>query len=246
MSDPYHAQTLLAKMKQDLPNHKHAYIGTFSSTWCTVSGPPSVLTRLWRSSKLIGEASRLELPAHAAVHSTHLPCLDVHKILASSAMFLTTPVPANVRILSPCNGEPYRFSNLRDLLLAIIQDVSQNQMDLVQTFRKAASGFTGGMDVHLMLIGPTAHSSSTQAALHENNLTVILANPTEDLVPHISTRDGSGLIAVVGMSGRFPGSENIQAFWESLQLGQDFHCDVRNFPWNPRQPCSYADFSPDT
>ena len=216
-------------MKQDLPNHKHAYISTFSSTWCTVSGPPSVLTRLWRSSTPIGEASRLELPAHAAVHSSHLPCLDIPKILASSAMFLTTPVPANVRVLSPCNGEPYRFSNLRDLLTAIIQDVSQNQMDLVKTFRKVASGSKGGRNVHLMVVGPTAHASSVQAALEENNLTVNLANATEDSVPHISTRDGSGLIAVVGMSGRFPGSESIQAFWESLQLGQDLHSEVNSF-----------------
>ena len=233
-------------MKQDLPSHKHAYISSFSSTWCTVSGPPSVLTRLWRSSTPIGQASRLELPAHAAVHSTHLPCLDVHKILASSAMFLTTPVSANVRILSPCNGEPYSFSNLRDLLLAIIQDVSQNQMDLVQTFRNAVSGFKGGRNVHLMVIGPTAHASSVQAALEERNLDVSLSNPTEDLVSHISTRDGSGLIAVVGMSGRFPGSESIQAFWKSLQLGQDLHCEVSSSQWNLCQLSSHTDFSPDT
>ena len=233
-------------MKQDLPSHKRAYISTFSSTWCTISGPPSVLTRLWRSSTPIGQASRLELPAHAAVHSSHLPPLDVQKIFASSTLFSTTPVSAEVRILSPCNGEPYSFSNLRDLLLAIIKDIAHNHMDLIQTFGKAASGFASVRNVHLMVIGPTAHASSLQAALEENKLNVNVVTSTEDLVPHISTRDGSGLVAVVGMSGRFPGSESIQEFWESLQLGQDFHCEVSNSRWNPCQPSFHVNFSPDT
>ena len=233
-------------MKQDLPIHKHAYISTLSSTWCTVSGPPSVLTQLWRSSTPIGQASRLELPVGAAVHSTHLPCLDVDKILASSTMFLTIPISAKVRILSPCHGEPYSFSNLRDLLLAIIQDISHNHMDLVQTFQKAAGGFSGVKNVHLMVIGPTAHASSVQAALEDNELNVDMANITEDLVPHTPTRDGSGLIAVVGMSGRFPGSESIQAFWESLQRGQDFHCEVSGLQWSPFPPSPRIYFSPDT
>ena len=213
-------------MKQNLPSHKHAYISAFSSTWCTVSGPPSVLTRLWCSSNAIGQAPRLGLPADAAVHSPHLPFLDTDKIFAQSAMFLTTPVPDRVRIISPYDGEPYSSSNLRDLLLAMIQDISYNHMDLVQTFQKAASGFRGVKDVDLMVIGPTAHASSVQTALEENGLNVNVTNSIEDLVSHVSKRDGSGLIAVVGMSGRFPGSENIQAFWESLQLGQDFHCEV--------------------
>ena len=161
-------------------------------------------------------------------------------------MFLTTPIPAKVRILSPCSGEPYSFSNLHDLLLAIIQDISQNHMDLIQTFQKAASGFRGFRNVHLMVIGPTAHANSIQAALEENKLNVIVATSPEDLVPHISTRDGSGLVAVVGMSGRFPGSESIQAFWESLQRGQDFNCEVSDLQWSTCQPSSHIDFSPDT
>lgn len=215
-------------MKQNLPSHKYAYISAFSSTWCTVSGPPSVLTRLWCSSTPIGQASRRELPANAAVHSPHLPCLDTDKILASSAMFLTTPVSARARILSPCNGELYSSSNLRDLLLAMIQDISHNYMDLMQTFQKAASGFRSVRNVDLMVIGPTAHASSVQAALEENKLNVNVTNSIENSVSHVSTRNGSGLVAVVGMSGRFPGSESIQAFWESLELGQDFHCEVSN------------------
>ena len=205
-----------------------------------------MLTRLWCSSTAIGQAPRLELPINAAVHSAHLPCLDIDKVLASSAMFLTIPIPARVRIVSPCNGEPYTSSNMRDFLLAMVQDISHNHMDLVQTFQKIGSGFQSVGHVDLMVIGPTAHATSVKTALEENKQTVNMADSIEDLAPHVSKRDGSGLIAVLGFSGRFPGSESIQAFWESLQLGQDFHCEVSNLWSIPSQPSSYIDFSPGT
>ena len=255
LDDYNHAQAIkvpnsftrpLADMKQNLPSHKYAYISAFSSTWCTISGPPSVLKRLWSSSPPIGQAPRIELPADAAVHSTHLPGLDTDMILSSSAMFLTTPISATVRILSPCDGEPYKFSNVGDLLHAMIQDISQNPMDLLQTFQKCAGGFRGVKNVELMVIGPTAHASSVQAALEENKLDVKVTNTRENLVSHVPTRDGSGLVAVVGMSGRFPGSESIQAFWESLQLGQDFHREVSKLRSAPYQPSFHIDSSLDT
>ena len=239
-------QSLLADVGQNLPSHKCVYISAISSSWFTLSGPPSVLARLWRSSSAIGQASRLELPADAAVHSPHLPCLDTDKILTSSAMFLATPISSKVQILSPCNGEPYTFSNLRDLLLAMIQDISQNHMDLVQTFQKAASGCRGARHVEMTVIGPTAHAKSVQAALEESKLNVIVTDSSEDSVSHVSTRDGSGLVAVVGMSGRFPGSESIQAFWESLKLGQDFHTEVSYLRSIPCEPSCYIESSPDT
>ena len=230
-------------MKKNLPRHKHAYIGAFSTAWCTVSGPPSVLTRLWSTSTLIGQASRLELPADAAVHAAHLPCLDTDRILASPDWFLKTPVNAKVKVLSPSNGEPYTASNLGSLILAMVQDISHNHMDLVQTFQKAARGIRGVRNVNLMVIGPTAHANPLQAALEKHKLKVSVISSLQDVVQHETARDGSGLIAVVGMSGRFPGSENIQEFWESLQRGQDFHCKVSALQWISHQLPSCINFS---
>ena len=174
----------------------------------------------------MGQASRRELPVDGAIHATHLPSLDTDKILALSPMFLKAPISARVPILSPYDGEPYNFSNVHDLLLAIIQDISHNYMDLMQTYQKAASGFLSVRSVDLYVIGPTAHASSVQAALEKSKLNVNVINSIRNLGPHVSTRNGSGHVAVVGMSGRFPGSESVQAFWESLQLGQDYHREV--------------------
>ena len=80
--------------------------------------------------------------------------------------------------------------------------------------------------MEMTVVGPTAHAKSVQTALEEKNVSVSVTDLLPDSNSHVSTRDGSGLIAVVGMSGRFPGSESLQAFWESLKLGQDFHSEV--------------------
>lgn len=205
-----------------------------------------MLTRLWSSSIPVGQASRIELPADAAVHSAHLPSLNTDKILASSAISLTCPISLMVQLLSPFNGEPYNFSILRDLLHAIIRDISQNHMNLLQTFRKSASKFSGTRNVELTVIGPTAHVSSVQAALEENRLNVKLTNSIEHPVSYAPTRDGSGLVAVVSMSGRFPSSKSIQAFWESLQTSQDFHREVSNLQSISYQLSIRVDFSSDT
>ncbi|QYT02645.1 Polyketide synthase [Trichoderma simmonsii] len=39
-------------------------------------------------------------------------------------------------------------------------------------------------------------------------------------------RDGSDLVAVVGMSSRLPGSEDIDSFWENLQAGLQFESEI--------------------
>ena len=47
--------------------------------------------------------------------------------------------------------------------------------------------------------------------------------------PAASTHDargGSDLVAIVGMSGRFPGSENIEEFWNLLQSGATTHEEI--------------------
>jgi hypothetical protein len=36
----------------------------------------------------------------------------------------------------------------------------------------------------------------------------------------------SNLIAITGMSGRFPGAENLDQFWESLQAGENLYKEV--------------------
>ena len=61
-----------------------------------------------------------------------------------------------------------------------------------------------------------------QIALEEASLEVrLVTEPPTNKAPTFDVE--SEKVAIIGMSGRFPGSENIHEFFESLQKGADFH-----------------------
>ena len=207
--------------KQNLPDHSRAFIGVASKTWNTIFGPPSTLDKLWIHSPQLGLAPKLKLNAYSAVHAAHLPMLDMDRIVGESAM-LMTPLTKKVRIVSSSTCAPFVASDLGTLLYEMILDVAQNTLRLTDTVQTIVSDLRKVGEVDLVVLGPTAHTSLVQGALREKYINVNLISEPEAPVSTQDLRGGSDLIAVVGMSRRFPGSENVYDFWESIQKGTDF------------------------
>ena len=200
-------------------------MGVSSRTWTTVFGPPSVLAKLWSYSPELGLAPKLKLAANAAVHAAHLPMLDMEQVIGQSVL-LKTPVPAKARIVSSSTGLPYEASDLGALLHQMILDITQNTLRLTDTVQSIVSELKGKGGVDLIVVGPTAHTKLVQGALQDANIKVNLILHAEALAPERDLRGGCDLVAIVGMSGRFPGSENVEEFWDTLQNGQVFHKKV--------------------
>ena len=210
---------------QNLPVHRQAYVGVVSRTWTTIFGPPSVLSRLWLFSPELGLAPKLKLAAGAAVHAAHLPELDMKKILGSSAL-LDAPILSEAQIISSSTGKSFVAPDLRNLLYQMILDITQNTLQLTKTVQAVVSDLQGKGDVELIVVGPTAHTNLVQSAFQDANIKVILTRQAKASPLANNIRDGSDQVAIVGMSGRFPGSENVQEFWETLQKGLDLHKKV--------------------
>ena len=136
---------------------------------------------------------------------------------------LTTPLTSKVRIVSSSTCAPFVASDLGTLLYEMILDVAQNTLRLTDTVQTIVSDLRRIGDVDLVVLGPTAHTSLVQGALREKYINVNLISEPEAPVATQDLRGGSDLIAIVGMSGRFPGSDNIYDFWDTLQKGKDFH-----------------------
>ena len=208
---------------QQVPSHRHVCLGVTSQTWTTVFGPPSILAKLWTFSPELGLAPKLKLAAGAAVHASHLPMLDMDKIIGNSPL-LSTRYPTEARIISSSTSLPYVATDLRTLLYGMIPDITQNTLRLTSTVEALVSDISGnGGDVDLMVVGPTAHTRLVQGALQEADIKVNLILRAEVMPPQHDLRGGSDLVAIVGMSGRFPGSDNIYDFWQTLQNGSDLH-----------------------
>ena len=147
--------------------------------------------------------------------------LDMERIVGESSM-LMTPLTRKVRIVSSSTCAPFVASDLGTLLYEMILDVAQNTLRLTDTVQTIVSDLRKVGDVDLVVLGPTAHTSLVQGALREKYINVNLISEPEAPVSSHDLRGGSDLIAIVGMSGRFPGSENVYEFWDTLQKGTDF------------------------
>ncbi|KAI9728586.1 MAG: Type I Iterative PKS [Cirrosporium novae-zelandiae] len=210
---------------QGLPIPRHAYLGVISRTWTTIFGPPSVLARLWSYSSDLTLAPKLKIAAAAAVHAAHLPLPDLEKIVGTSPL-LDTPVPAKASIISSSTCKPFEASNLRELLYLMIQDVTQNTLRMEATVQAVISKIIGKGDVKLTAVGPTNHTTLVQRNLQNSGLNVTLTDAVKPLPTAENVRGGSDLIAIVGMSGRFPGGNNLPEFWETLRSGADVHQQI--------------------
>lgn len=170
-------------------------------------------------------APKLELGSGAAVHSSHLPSLDIEWILGQSYK-LDAPILPHAQIISTATGLPYITTNLRQLLFHMIEDISQNVIYLDKTVHSILSEFQTAEDVKLTIVGPTNSASLLEGALRGAGKRLSVIREAQPPVPIHRSRGSSDLIAIIGMSGRFPGSDTIQAFWETLQEGRDWHQKV--------------------
>ena len=181
-----------------------------------------MFTMLWQYSPELEMAPKLKLGSGAAVHASHLPSLGTEWILGQSHK-LDASISAHAQIISTSTRSPYIASNLRQLLYYMIEDISQNVMYLDKTVQSYLDEFRTAEDVILTVVGPTNSASLLQSTLQGAGKGVSVIREAQlSQITHQS-RGGSNLVAIVGVSGRFPGSDSIQGFWETLQEGRDMH-----------------------
>lgn len=151
------------------------------------------------------------------IHTSHMPRIDVAKVLGNSPL-LETPISSKARIALNSSRGTYSHSTLRSLLGEMITDIAHNVLYLTNTLDECISSLNGTGKVRLTIVGPTGHLPTVQSALKDKKI-------EWDVNQHLDTRinksrGGSGLVAIVGMAGRFPGSETIDRFWEDLMEGK--------------------------
>jgi hypothetical protein len=200
----------------------HAYISVISQSWTTVCGPPTTLESLFSYSPLLRLTPKLRLPIGLAVHAPHLVRPDFRRIIGSSAL-LDIPIRPKVQIMSTSNCKLYEEPNLQTLLHQMIEDIAQNTLHLTAAVQAIAAILPFKDKVTLTAVGPSNHISLVIRALEAKMIKVSIAENAETLPTNNSSRGGSGSVAIIGMSGRFPGAENIHEFWDIIESGKELH-----------------------
>lgn len=186
----------------------------------TVSGPPATLIKLFQTTDLLNSASKLPLPVSVAVHAPHLPIPDVDIIIGNTIS--SSQKLSKSCLLSNHTAKPYHADNLRSLLSLVIDDILQNVLYLSDLVDATIARLHRGCDVILTCLGPTNQTQLVQTSCAAAGYKVIITNHADPPLP-TQVREGSGCIAIVGMSGRFPRADNVHAYWKNLLEGAELH-----------------------
>ena len=101
----------------------------------------------------------------------------------------------------------------------MITDIAHNVLFLTDTLDECISGLARTRKVRLIVVGPTGHLPTVQSALKDKGIDYDVNSHLDASTDKV--RGGSDLVAIVGMAGRFPGSETIDHFWEDLLEGKN-------------------------
>ena len=122
---------------------------------------------------------------------------------------------------------PYEARILGEVARQIFTSVMQEPLLLQNTFSEAAKQLKKNTaQVTLSVVGPSAQTGRLIRTLRDIGVRVT-ESPVPDLKldvsPQPALRGGSGAVAIVGMSARFPGAEELEPFWKLLMKGGTTH-----------------------
>ncbi|KAI1826639.1 BcPKS15, polyketide synthase [Xylaria intraflava] len=209
-----------------LPSSNRLYLGIMTESWSTAFGPPSTLRMLDGSSDF-DDLSKSPLKAAIAVHAPHLSQINVDSVLGDSPIL--DKALRRQSCVSLSASSLFKSDTLRGLIYEVICEVAQQPLVVHETIRSLGQLIkkSGVERVQLITVGPTPHTNMTRSLLQKQIETaVLLTEGLEADGAEAGDEDVSGLVAIVGMSGRFPQSNSLDEFWNILENGIDTHEEI--------------------
>lgn len=199
-----------------------------------MSGPPSKLENLMHESKFFREAKTEKVPIYGLYHAAHVYGeTEVQEILNLDIDSTQGILPPCRLVLSTVNGKKLAASSalhlfehaVREILVRPIQwkALQQgvvDQADKMESFDGQVLGFTTTSAGSSFM---SALRSEVKADLTFEDLAGWCLNPEK--IPSRGQFVNSK-IAIVGMSGRFPGGDGVEGLWNVLEDGVDVHKSI--------------------
>ncbi|EFQ28363.1 beta-ketoacyl synthase domain-containing protein [Colletotrichum graminicola M1.001] len=133
----------------------------------------------------------------------------------------TTRIPQGTTLFSPTTGSAYDGETLYEFLRQALHDIFQEKLFPSKTLDSALHRSSGSkLSVHVF--GPSNAGGFLEKCLAVSGF----KDAKVQLSEIAETGEPQDAIAIVGMSGRFPGGDNLQAFWDILVQGKDLHKKV--------------------
>lgn len=224
---------------QGVPSSKRVKIAITGDRWSTIIGPPSVLELVFSQCSDLKRAPKNELTGIRAMqHTLDVNEADIDYVVGNSTL-LSTPLRPGYKLWALAGDDANAtYSNWGHLLRAAALQTLSQRLDIAQTVGKLSAHLGTSQHIDVKMMGPSGHAPYLVNIL-KAGLGALARHVSVDgdLAAHAQTRIESesslsnkgirdGAIAVVGMSGKGPGSEDLEEFWNIVATGQDCHEEI--------------------
>ncbi|KUI53252.1 Conidial yellow pigment biosynthesis polyketide synthase [Cytospora mali] len=219
-----------------LPSTSKPYVSAFSPNGITVSGPPASLAQLVNSESFKGLRYKA-IPIYGPYHAPHLYSdMDTVDIVGDIGSDKVTSVSTLQNPFLSGSGDRVNGDSFHVLLKAAVAQILlqpirwKETLEVIQTWVQDKSP----KSFNIVPIGTSA-DQVIYTALKQTRL-CDLAPPTQNS-PVKNASPGNSKkpkLAIIGMSGRFPGAKDNEAFWDLLYKGLDVHKPVPALHWDAK------------
>ncbi|KAJ0104403.1 hypothetical protein J7T55_010867 [Diaporthe amygdali] len=229
-----------------LPLTARPFISAHALHGITVTGPPSSLAKLTASEEFT-KIKYKDIPIFAPYHANLLFSQeDIREVLKGASGPELTSL-AKIPVLSPSSGQILQAEDFQSLLQAAVKGILLQEINWTQILSGIQAAFEDfeGLQLEVAPIGTAAdqliHTGLKQTPLGRSLLTLPPGSkPSFKQEPSFSPSPPRSYsapgkrskIAIIGMSGRFPGANSTEAFWDLLSEGLDVHKEVPPLHWN--------------
>ncbi|KAF5662736.1 polyketide synthase [Fusarium heterosporum] len=223
----------------EMPLTSKPYISAYATNGITVSGPPKRLTQLTQFLSTKGITCK-RIPIYGAYHAPHLYSeRDVRRIVASLMLHKDATLSEQIPLLSSTGFKPEqrRFATLLEDAVAqtllhplrwsvIFQDVQNSLIEArSDNFTVVPIGTTAEHLIYTALKKTTLRSLVPETAGQNQKI-------DDQSIPESGTSKPK--LAIIAMSGRFPGAKDNEAYWDLLYQGLDVHKPVPSLRWDQK------------
>ncbi|KAF4446291.1 fusarubin cluster-polyketide synthase [Fusarium austroafricanum] len=223
----------------DIPLTSKPYISAYAPNGITVSGPPKRLNQVTHCLAYKNIICKY-IPIHGAYHAPHLYSQkDAKTIVAGLMLKEATALSEQIPLLSSTGFKPEERSFATLLEDAIAQAlVHPMRWSCIFEDVQASLESTGSEHFSVVSIGSNAEHL-IYTALKKTPLHSVVPDttaPNQKTNAQSTSESGSNKpkLAIVAMSGRFPGAKDNEAYWDLLYKGLDVHKPVPSLRWDQK------------
>ncbi|KAH7036481.1 polyketide synthase-like protein [Macrophomina phaseolina] len=220
-----------------------AWVSAVSVMAITISGPPATTRRFFAECETVKNNTRVPIPVYAPYHAAHLHSqADIDNILDFEARELLSQYRPGCLIHSSVTGQCHTATNTLELFELALREILQEPVRWDRLLEEVVSQVTAfsKSECSVMAVGVTNIANSLISALRAGGQTAITGRDHSSWARPVETGTGrtqNDKIAIVGMSGRFPGAATAEKLWELLEAGLDVHREVPSDRFDAQAHC---------